>query len=196
MDDTTTQSTTSQRECNACEWHGVTDRMLGTVGPLCPLCGETTELSSTVYELQIKFEALLEDNTAMPRHLRMQLATVMVTFAQVHLSKPLVPIAAVLSMPDAVRDVLAERRRQVEVEGCTPEHDDKNTSDEMAQAAACYAMNKKLSFGDWHVWPWAHSWWKPANKRRNLVKAAALLVAEIERVDRAAASNAGASKNQ
>lgn len=33
------------RTCNneACGWTGTTRRMLGTVGPLCPECGETTE---------------------------------------------------------------------------------------------------------------------------------------------------------
>ncbi len=34
------------RECNACDWKGVTDRMCGSVGPLCPECGETTEVSA------------------------------------------------------------------------------------------------------------------------------------------------------
>lgn len=36
-------------------------------------------------------------------------------------------------------------------------------------------------------WPWDASWWKPSNARRNLVKAAALLISEIKRIDRAAA---------
>jgi hypothetical protein len=31
--------------CNAeCEWRGETSRMCGAVGPLCPECGEVTEL--------------------------------------------------------------------------------------------------------------------------------------------------------
>lgn len=36
---------TQQRECNnsECGWKGTTERMLGSVGPLCPKCGETTE---------------------------------------------------------------------------------------------------------------------------------------------------------
>lgn len=35
------------RECCAegCEWVGYTDRMLGSIGPLCPECGEVTEPS-------------------------------------------------------------------------------------------------------------------------------------------------------
>jgi len=37
-----------ERECcNAeCGWTGQTDRMLGAVGPLCPDCGEVTEVAS------------------------------------------------------------------------------------------------------------------------------------------------------
>lgn len=81
----------------------------------------------------------------------------------------------------AARDVLAERRRQVEAEGWTPEHDDEHDDDELAKAAACYALGSRKG------WPWYGHWWKPsADRRRNLVKAAALLLAEIERLDRAA----------
>src|SRR5690606_39870520 len=39
----------------------------------------------------------------------------------------------------AARDVLAERRRQIEAEGWTPEHDDEHSTQELAFAAACYA---------------------------------------------------------
>lgn len=40
------------------------------------------------------------------------------------------------------------------------------------------------------LWPWAGDWWKPKDRRRDLVRAAALLVAEIERLDRATAKRA------
>ncbi|MEB3421767.1 hypothetical protein VK682_24660 [Salipiger manganoxidans] len=36
------------------------------------------------------------------------------------------------------------------------------------------------------LWPWDRKWWKPTTPRRDLVKAGALIVAEIERLDRAA----------
>lgn len=41
---------TGERECgNAdCGWRGTTERMCGSVGPLCPECGETTEASAPV----------------------------------------------------------------------------------------------------------------------------------------------------
>lgn len=90
----------------------------------------------------------------------------------------------------AARDVLAERRRQISAEGWTPEHDDAHDKGEMAQAAGCYALNA----AGWKTealrgcWPlsWRAAWFKPANPRRDLVKAAALILAEIERLDRAA----------
>lgn len=88
----------------------------------------------------------------------------------------------------AESDVLAERRRQVTVEGWTPQHDDAHGNGEMAKAAACYAISASgadASFTWNHWWPWHPRWWKTAGgRRRQLVKAAALLIAEIERVDR------------
>ncbi|MBX5131644.1 hypothetical protein HJB80_02915 [Rhizobium lentis] len=91
---------------------------------------------------------------------------------------------------EAILDVFRERRRQIEVEGWDPGHDDQHTDGSMAQAAAAYALNN-----DSHekgiipyLWPdsWDMAWWKPTGRRRDLVKAAALIIAEIERLDRAA----------
>lgn len=84
-------------------------------------------------------------------------------------------------------DVLQERRRQVKEEGWTPEHDDQHGAGELAAAAASYALHagdtKPRGFAPaW--WPWDVKWWKPRDRRRDLVKAAALLLAEIERLDR------------
>lgn len=92
-----------------------------------------------------------------------------------------------LAMTAAARDVLAERRRQIEAEGWTPEHDDEHGAGEMAAAAACYALNAAgCGCEVARNWPWDRSWWKPSTARRDLVKAAALILAEIERLDRAA----------
>lgn len=91
-------------------------------------------------------------------------------------------------------DVLAERKRQVEAEGWTPEHDDGHDKGEMALAAACYvlASNWSRAAADFiaRYWPWDRSWWKPSSRRRDLVKAGALIFAEIDRLDRLAASPA------
>lgn len=90
---------------------------------------------------------------------------------------------------DAARDVLAERQRQISVEGWTPEHDDEHSFEEMAFAASCYACADEGEAPP-AVWPWDWKWWKPKGRRRNLVKAGALILAEIERLDRATASGA------
>ncbi|KVQ12031.1 hypothetical protein WJ99_13890 [Burkholderia ubonensis] len=90
-------------------------------------------------------------------------------------------------LTNAVRDVLAERRRHVEQEGWTPEHDDQHTDGAMAHAAACYAYPELTAIAGLRPWPWDTTWWKPSAPRRNLVKAVALGIAEIERLDRAAA---------
>lgn len=96
--------------------------------------------------------------------------------------------------------IQAERRRQIDVEGWTAEHDDTHSNEELAQAAVCYAMgdveivardDKGRRLGAATVWPWHRDWWKPTDRRRNLVKAGALIVAEIERLDRATARNGG-----
>jgi hypothetical protein len=106
----------------------------------------------------------------------------------------------------AIEDIAAERRRQEEVEGWTPEHDDRHRLGEMALAAALYATSACAasriigsglmteervnaihpSSPPSRDWPWHLSWWKPKDRRRDLVRAGALIVAEIERLDRAA----------
>lgn len=109
-------------------------------------------------------------------------------------------LAARRTIEGAARDVIAERQRQVETEGWTPEHDDEHAKGEMARAAACYVLVAAATLAplktaarhvvEW-LWPWDARWWKPTDRRRDLVKAGALIIAEIERLDRAALSNSG-----
>ena len=92
-----------------------------------------------------------------------------------------------------IEEVSAERRRQIDVEGWTPEHDDAHAFGEMSRAAACYALeatkdNHFAPGGAPVTWPWSAKWWKPKDRRRDLIRAAALIVAEIERFDRRASS--------
>lgn len=88
----------------------------------------------------------------------------------------------------AEEDVIMERSRQVLVEDYTHEHDDGHTDGELARAAASYALFQSTPGlfleNISRLWPWDWKWWKPTTPRRNLVKAAALIVAEIERIDR------------
>lgn len=93
------------------------------------------------------------------------------------------------SQTAAARDVLAERQRQISAEGWTLRHDDKYDMGQLSSAAGCYAMFT-LAFPPGvpaRYWPWSSEWWKRSqDQRRNLVKAGALILAEIERLDRAA----------
>lgn len=106
----------------------------------------------------------------------------------------------VKSLSNAVQSVISERQRQQSVEGWTPKHDDKHDNNELAFAASCYAFHSAAASWDFEDdgtpydihpapknWPWSPEWWKPKNPRRDLVKAGALILAEIERLDRAAA---------
>lgn len=93
-------------------------------------------------------------------------------------------------MSTGIEAIAAERRRQVEAEGWTPEHDDTHESGEMARAAACYAQEAggRLAHPP-RGWPWEKGWWKPKDRRYDLVRAGALIAAEIDRIDRAAAKS-------
>ena len=100
----------------------------------------------------------------------------------------------------AAKRVLAERARQKTVEGWTPEHDVEHDQGELAKAASCYALHSSgvrdltLHPGEEddepsrlfpRHWPWG-SWWKPKNQCRDLERAGALILAELERLDCAA----------
>lgn len=87
----------------------------------------------------------------------------------------------------AIEDIVAERRRQIEVEGWDSDHDMQHTPGELSAAAACYATWFVPTLGEQIkalAWPWDKTFWKPKDVRRDLVRAGALIVAEIERFDR------------
>ena len=94
---------------------------------------------------------------------------------------------------NGIESIAAERQRQIEVEGWTPEHDDEHVDGSLGLAAACYAIEvpgNYLQFIDGlgpMIWPWAYKWWKPKSYRENLIRAGALIAAEIDRLDRAEA---------
>jgi hypothetical protein len=124
----------------------------------------------------------------------------LVTHAELHaivldaLATPAPAAQQPAELTDAARDVLAERARQIAVEGWSPAHDDATYStEELAFAASCYATADE---GDAPpaVWPFPWVWWKPKDRRRNLIKAGALTLAEIERLDRAAIKAQGGSQ--
>lgn len=90
-------------------------------------------------------------------------------------------------VPQAWLDVQAERRRQITAEGWTPDHDDLYCAAELPRAAAAYILSGANDEAP-AIWPFSAKWWKPRDARANYMRAGALILAEIERLDRAAAA--------
>jgi len=97
-------------------------------------------------------------------------------------------------MKTGVELIAEERQRQIEVEGWTAEHDAIHQDGEMAMAAAVYAWpTTYMATGaprcaiitKRELWPWDDKWYKPnqqENKVADLIKAGALIAAEIDRL--------------
>ena len=92
--------------------------------------------------------------------------------------------------PDAastgVELIAAERRGQIDREGCSPRHDDDHEDRSLWRAGVAYAT------GNRHWWPWEPQGFKPESVHeecptmRDLVRAGALIAAEIDRLIREA----------
>lgn len=91
-------------------------------------------------------------------------------------------------------DLIAEERgRQLFQEKMTHSHDDHHREGELANAAVCYIASGQAQVFDGvptpallSLWPFDASWWKPTkgDPIRDLVKAGALVAAEIDRIQR------------
>lgn len=79
-----------------------------------------------------------------------------------------------------LEELRVERKKQLSM-GYTPEHDDAHTHKQMCHAAIAYAMPEERE-GRLY-WPWPNDIQR-RDRREDLVKAASILVAEIERMDR------------
>lgn len=85
----------------------------------------------------------------------------------------------------AVQAIADERQRQISSEGYSAYRDDGYTRNELADAAACYATLAGCKGSMTSLWPWGQEAFKlGTDRRRDLIKAGALIVAEIERIDR------------
>ncbi len=94
-----------------------------------------------------------------------------------------------------------ERLRQMIEEGFDSGHDNQHHNGELLKAAISYGlaaiMQDRQSYPDSvrdtlnktaeQLWPWDLSWWKPTprDRVRQLVKAGALIAAEIDRIQSA-----------
>jgi hypothetical protein len=91
--------------------------------------------------------------------------------------------------------IRAERIRGIVEEGWTHEHDDTHSLGQLGQAGACYAETAAVlvAEGGFEIpscyvhknWPFERKWFKPSGDPiLNLVKAGALIAAEIDRLQR------------
>ena len=103
-------------------------------------------------------------------------------------------------------DLIAEeRQRQINAEGFGVDHDDCHLNGELTEAALCYGhvasaevrgscaeewtfemvKSAQMYGGMLCAWPWEKKDWKPSGDPiKNLVKAGALIAAEIDRIQR------------
>lgn len=146
--------------CHDCRWTGPEPDE-----DKCPGCGSENCMAAACPECGGRYELVAEANIA-------------------------TPVAQGGQVPQAWLDVQAERRRQIEAKGWTPEHDDLYCSAELPRAAAAYILNGANDEAP-AIWPFVAKWWKPRDARSNYVRAGALILAEIERLDRAAANQGG-----
>ena len=87
----------------------------------------------------------------------------------------------------ALAKIIWERARQLTQEGYSPAHDDEHTEGQLALLAAAYALSSRgepdrdelseiVSVLEPYAWPF-----KPNDPIRDLVRAGALILAELER---------------
>ncbi|WP_423177431.1 MULTISPECIES: hypothetical protein [unclassified Stenotrophomonas] len=102
--------------------------------------------------------------------------------------------AQAVDLGAGVKAIAAERERQLQAEGFSRDCDQQYREGELARAATAYvqlaAMDLQVGTRS-HIalqeppffWPWAPEWWKPVDARRDLVRAGALIAAQIDLID-------------
>lgn len=99
-------------------------------------------------------------------------------------------------MKTGIELIAEERKRQIEVDGFNWRHDDEHDTHQLSDAAIVYAAPAPLRYKVMEWWPWDKSWLKEDKtfttdgRIRELVKAGALIAAEIDRLQRTLGCNA------
>lgn len=80
--------------------------------------------------------------------------------------------------------IAEERKRQIEKEGYTTQHDSEWQNSELAWAAVSYATPVVRNSNRAFMWPFNRKYWKPTpdDRVRELQKAGALIAADIDRL--------------
>lgn len=106
-------------------------------------------------------------------------------------------------MKTGIELIAEERKRQIDVEGYSKQHDSQHSPRELIQAADTYLESADLTLHSkefspsnaWHQtnlpfyrneikrnWPWEQESFKPTTDMRDLIKAGALIAAAIDRL--------------
>ena len=108
--------------------------------------------------------------------------------------------AQAVDLGTGIKAIASERERQLCIEGFSRDSDEQYREGELARAATAYvqlaAMDLQVGSRT-HIasqeppffWPWAPEWWKPADARHDLVRAGALIAAQIDLIDSQAVGN-------
>ena len=98
-------------------------------------------------------------------------------------------------MSEAENLIRAERQRQIDKEGWSCEHDAEHSDGALLTAAIVYlrfGTDKAEPIDDKGIpktWPWEAEWFKPKDRKANLVRAGALCLAEDNRLNMAMQDN-------
>ncbi|MBA0419527.1 hypothetical protein D7Y22_00935 [Stenotrophomonas maltophilia] len=102
--------------------------------------------------------------------------------------------AQAVDLGTGIKAIASERERQLCIEGFSRDSDEQYREGELARAATAYvqlaAMDLQVGSRK-HIasqeppffWPWAPEWWKPVDARHDLVRAGALIAAQIDLID-------------
>lgn len=104
------------------------------------------------------------------------------------------PPAQGIDLGPGVQAIAIERQRQMATERFTSTHDEQYQRGELAKAAVAYAQLAAMELDagtrghiGWlnppAIWPWEAHWWKPVDARRDLVRAGALIAAQLDLID-------------
>jgi hypothetical protein len=152
----------------------------------CPYCiGDAEALAEMAaeYELRLHFET----NRNAERIKGFEQEADRLTAERVAAESALDEARKARDVTEGVSLIAAERARQMSVEGWAPAHDDEHHRGELAVSAARYALHD-TAVSNRIAWQWESCWWKPKDPIRNLVRAGALIAAEIDRRLRASPS--------
>ncbi|HHE3631944.1 TPA: hypothetical protein ACPDW7_000999 [Pasteurella multocida] len=75
-----------------------------------------------------------------------------------------------------------ERLRQQSEKGFSLNSDTQYTNDELVRAAMCYLQAQSRHAIMPIFWPWGKKYWNPKDRKENLIRAGALIAAEIDRL--------------